>query len=299
MKVPVAVTVRGVGLSCSSSCVGVVRCRVGSSEVAAVRVSDGAVVCNVTASWSLVVGCAGGWWVWVSVGGVGGAWSSVVSRHEVVRSWWSGVRPWSSSEVGGSVVTVGGGVGGGVGGWSGCGASLRCVFGVGWWWWVVSSASVHGGSSARCSSASVGWSGWGSVEVCALGGCGGFGVVGASGGSGVCGVPVWSGVVFVHLRVWVSGVSPSAGWVEGGTRVWVWGSRVRETSTVRCRLGVGFKKRRGTPGFHTLLDEDGLLEAGLNEIFLYERTLVIISSDFCHWGDNFDYKPLLEGFDKT
>lgn len=27
----------------------------------------------------------------------------------------------------------------------------------------------------------------------------------------------------------------------------------------RCRLGVGFKKRRGTPGFHTLLDEDGLL----------------------------------------
>lgn len=27
----------------------------------------------------------------------------------------------------------------------------------------------------------------------------------------------------------------------------------------RCRLGVGFKKRRGTPGFHTLLDENGLL----------------------------------------
>ena len=103
----------------------------------------------------------------------------------------------------------------------------------------LSPASVHGGSSARCSSASVGWSGWGSVEVCALGGCGGFGVVGGSVGSGGCGVSVWSGVVFVHLRVWVSGVSPSVGWVEGGTRVWVWGSRVRETSTVRCRLGVG------------------------------------------------------------
>jgi hypothetical protein len=28
---------------------------------------------------------------------------------------------------------------------------------------------------------------------------------------------------------------------------------------VRCRLGVGFKKRRGTPGYHTLLDQQGLL----------------------------------------
>lgn len=27
----------------------------------------------------------------------------------------------------------------------------------------------------------------------------------------------------------------------------------------RCRLGVGFKKRRGTPGYHTLLDSQGLL----------------------------------------
>eukprot|EP01043_Picozoa_sp_COSAG02_P068692 COSAG02_NODE_11498_length_1712_cov_2.524572_2_plen_108_part_00 len=27
----------------------------------------------------------------------------------------------------------------------------------------------------------------------------------------------------------------------------------------RCRLGVGFKKRRGTPGYHTLLDAKGLL----------------------------------------
>lgn len=34
----------------------------------------------------------------------------------------------------------------------------------------------------------------------------------------------------------------------------------------------------------------------LKEVFLDARTLVVVSSDFCHWGDNFDYKPLLQGF---
>ena len=32
-----------------------------------------------------------------------------------------------------------------------------------------------------------------------------------------------------------------------------------EGQGTRCRLGVGFKKRRGTPGYHTLLDAKGLL----------------------------------------
>ena len=27
-----------------------------------------------------------------------------------------------------------------------------------------------------------------------------------------------------------------------------------------------------------------------------KKTLFVISSDFCHWGDHFDYKPMLPGF---
>ena len=38
-----------------------------------------------------------------------------------------------------------------------------------------------------------------------------------------------------------------------------WNAEHGEGGNGRCRLGVGFKKRRGTPGFNTLLDEDGLL----------------------------------------
>ena len=34
----------------------------------------------------------------------------------------------------------------------------------------------------------------------------------------------------------------------------------------------------------------------LKDLFLDKRTLVVISSDFCHWGDHFDFKPLLQGF---
>ena len=34
----------------------------------------------------------------------------------------------------------------------------------------------------------------------------------------------------------------------------------------------------------------------LKNLFLDERTLFVISSDFCHWGDNFDYKPMMPGF---
>ena len=30
--------------------------------------------------------------------------------------------------------------------------------------------------------------------------------------------------------------------------------------------------------------------------FSDEKTLFVISSDFCHWGDHFDYKPMLAGF---
>jgi hypothetical protein len=41
--------------------------------------------------------------------------------------------------------------------------------------------------------------------------------------------------------------------------VTAWQAEHKDEEAGRCRLGVGFKKRRGTPGFHTLLDEDGLL----------------------------------------
>ena len=30
--------------------------------------------------------------------------------------------------------------------------------------------------------------------------------------------------------------------------------------------------------------------------FLDDRTLFVVSSDFCHWGDNFEYQPILNGF---
>lgn len=31
----------------------------------------------------------------------------------------------------------------------------------------------------------------------------------------------------------------------------------------------------------------------LKTLFLDPKTLFIISSDFCHWGDNFEYKPIM------
>lgn len=34
----------------------------------------------------------------------------------------------------------------------------------------------------------------------------------------------------------------------------------------------------------------------LAPLFLDERTLFVISSDFCHWGEDFDYMPILKNF---
>lgn len=34
----------------------------------------------------------------------------------------------------------------------------------------------------------------------------------------------------------------------------------------------------------------------LMHLFLDPRTLFVISSDFCHWGEDFDYQPILNGF---
>ena len=36
----------------------------------------------------------------------------------------------------------------------------------------------------------------------------------------------------------------------------------------------------------------------LKELFLDPRTLFVISSDFCHWGEDFDYQPVLQEFEK-
>ena len=34
----------------------------------------------------------------------------------------------------------------------------------------------------------------------------------------------------------------------------------------------------------------------LKPLFMDNKTLFVISSDFCHWGDNFDYKPIMSQF---
>ena len=34
----------------------------------------------------------------------------------------------------------------------------------------------------------------------------------------------------------------------------------------------------------------------LMPLFMDPKTLFIISTDFCHWGRNFDYMPVLEGY---
>jgi len=36
----------------------------------------------------------------------------------------------------------------------------------------------------------------------------------------------------------------------------------------------------------------------LKGYFLDPRTLFVISSDFCHWGSDFDYQPVLQEFEK-
>lgn len=39
-----------------------------------------------------------------------------------------------------------------------------------------------------------------------------------------------------------------------------------------------------------------LYAKALQSLFLDPQTLFVISSDFCHWGDNFDYKPIMPEF---
>lgn len=44
--------------------------------------------------------------------------------------------------------------------------------------------------------------------------------------------------------------------------------------------------------------EEQLAEVGqaLKPFFLDDRTLFVISSDFCHWGESFDYQRIEDGF---
>ena len=35
----------------------------------------------------------------------------------------------------------------------------------------------------------------------------------------------------------------------------------------------------------------------LMPLFMDKKTLFIVSSDFCHWGEDFDYQPILQGYE--
>lgn len=34
----------------------------------------------------------------------------------------------------------------------------------------------------------------------------------------------------------------------------------------------------------------------LQKLFMDKRTLFVVSSDFCHWGDDFDFQPIEKEF---
>ena len=37
----------------------------------------------------------------------------------------------------------------------------------------------------------------------------------------------------------------------------------------------------------------------LMPLWMDPKTLFVVSSDFCHWGDHFDYQPVLQGYENN
>ena len=112
------VTVHGSGFSSSAEAMGALQCRFSTTVVAAVYVSESALVCNSTRSVS--------GYVPVEVSTNGREYTSDGVQFELVSLVVSEIAPWTGPELGGTVVTIAG--------WGLSSAGeLMCRFGSTWW----------------------------------------------------------------------------------------------------------------------------------------------------------------------